>query len=179
MSLRALLSLLLAAWLGAAATPGWAAPPAVHYCGPERMRPQSLLAPAVGAALAGRERVQYIDDGPPCAHARDVTRSLRPRGKPDALAGAVLHAFSALRVDGSYFSVEELVFADAAAAGRALRLLQAQQADGAAPRKDLVRPAWERVGRRLLLLLADARVQPTAGPVFDAIAAEMRARPDA
>ncbi|MFT3816404.1 MAG: hypothetical protein QM750_02030 [Rubrivivax sp.] len=169
-----LAALPLAAQTPAAASSATATAPAAHVCARAPSPLPSLLDAAVRQALHGRPGVEFLADGAACTHAREFAASLHAGAARRAVGAARVHAYAALRVDGRYFAVEELVFGDRAAADHAIGRLQAS-AGGAARGKGV--PAWRLVqqDRRVLVLVADRHVLADVQAPFEAIAEASRA----
>jgi len=161
-------------WLAALPLSAQTTPVAQQVCARAPTLSPSLLDAAVRQALTGRPAVEFLADGSACAHAREFAASLRSSAARRAVGAARVHAYAALRVDGRYFAVEELVFADRAAAGRAAGWLQAP-ADGAVRGKGVL--AWRVVqqDQRVLVLVADRHVLAEVQAPFEAIAEASRA----
>jgi hypothetical protein len=170
--------LMAALWLAAqtlsVAASAAAAAPAAHVCARAPSPLPSLLDAAVRQALAARPAVEFLTDGSACAHAREFVAAMRSSAARRAVGAARVHAYAALRVDGRYFAVEELVFGDRAAAGRAAGWLQAP-ADGAARGKGVLARRVIRQDHRLLVLVADRHVLAEVQAPFEAIAEASRA----
>ena len=168
-----LLAALLCVTMARLATAADATVPLVQSCGPQALWSQSRLQAAIEKAIPEGKRIQALSDGTPCQHAREVTASLRMRAGRNELAAARLHTSAVMRLDGQFLSIEEYLFADDAAATRALRWLDAQ---GSAPprSKAVVSRAFRQAGPRVLVLLVDAHARNAVMPAFEAVAEQVR-----
>jgi hypothetical protein len=148
--------------------------PIVYNCPAGPSTADSSLERAIRQAVSVGGAVQFLTQEQPCVRARDLTRSLDGKLRKKYFALARNHAYSLIKANGNFFSVEQYVFADVRGADITRERL-AKEADRSLSSPGVTGYQFVQVGNSVILFVQDVHSREATQLLIDAIAANLRA----